>query len=143
MVQALVDNLTPEKRSKIMSSIRGKDTKIELLLRKALRRSGIRGYRVATKLPGKPDIVFTKYKVVVFCDGDFWHGYKFNEWKERLSPYWLNKIQTNIERDKRNDAKLRADGWTVLHFWEWEILDDVELCKKKVINTLFNKGFKK
>jgi len=126
-----------------MSSIRGKDTKIELLLRKSLWRSGIRGYRVAMKLPGRPDIVFSKYKVVVFCDGDFWHGYKFDEWKERLSPHWLNKIQRNIERDKKNDKNLKDDGWTVLHFWEWEILDDVELCKKKVINTLVNKGFKK
>ena len=126
-----------------MSSIRGKDTKIELLLRKALWRSGIRGYRVAMKLPGRPDIVFTKYKVVVFCDGDFWHGYKFDEWKERLSPHWLNKIQRNIERDKKNDENLKDGEWTVLHFWECEILDDVELCKKKVINTLVNKGFKK
>ena len=95
------------------------------------------------KLPGRPDIVFTKYKVVVFCDGDFWHGYKFNEWKERLSPHWLNKIQRNIERDKKNDAKLKDDGWTVLHFWEWEILEDVEMCKRKVVDALFEKGFEK
>ena len=126
-----------------MSSIRGKDTKIELLMRKALRRSGIRGYRVAMKLPGRPDIVFTKYKVVVFCDGDFWHGYKFNELKERLSPHWLNKIQRNIERDKENDAKLKDDGWTVLHFWEWQILEDVEMCKQKIVDTLFEKGYEK
>lgn len=126
-----------------MSSIRGKDTKIELLLRKALWRSGIRGYRVAMKLPGRPDIVFTKYKVVVFCDGDFWHGYKFNEWKERLSPHWLNKIQRNIERDKKNDVKLKDEGWTVLHFWEWEILQSVEICKQKVVDVLAEKGYKK
>lgn len=126
-----------------MSSIHGKDTKIEILLRKALSKGGIRGYRVAMKLAGRPDIVFTKYKVAIFCDGNFWHGYKFDEWKARLSSPWLNKIQRNIERDNRNDAKLKADGWTVLHFWEWEILDDVELCKKKVINTLVNKGFNK
>lgn len=126
-----------------MSSIRGKNTKIELLLRKALWKDGIRGYRVAMKLPGRPDIVFTKYKVVIFCDGDFWHGYKFNELKERLSPHWLKKIQRNIERDKENDAKLKDDGWTVLHFWEWQILDDVEMCKEKVVDTLFEKGYEK
>ena len=141
MVHTLVDNLTPDKRSKIMSSIHGKDTKIELLLRKALWEGGIRGYRVNMKLPGKPDIVFTKYKVAVFCDGDFWHGYKFNEWKTRLSPHWLKKIQRNIERDKENDAKLKEEGWTVLHFWEWEILGDVGKCKQKIINTLINKGY--
>lgn len=126
-----------------MSSIHWKDTKIELLLRKALWKDGIRGYRVAMKLPGRPDIVFTKYKVVVFCDGDFWHGYKFGEWKERLSPHWLNKIHRNIERDKENDVKLKDEGWTVLHFWEWEILEDVEMCKQKVVDTLFENGYKK
>jgi DNA mismatch endonuclease (patch repair protein) len=139
----MVDNIPPEKRSKIMSSIRGRNTKIEILLRKALWRSGIKGYKVAMKIPGRPDIVFTKYKVVIFCDGDFWHGYKFDEWKERLSAYWLNKIQRNIERDKINDEKLLDEGWTILHFWEWEILEDVEECKKKVFNTLVSKGYKK
>ena len=139
----MVDNISPEKRSKIMSSIHSKNTKIEILLRKALWRSGIKGYKVAMKLSGRPDIVFTKYKVAIFCDGDFWHGYKFDEWKERLSDYWLNKIQRNIERDKINDAKLLDEGWTILHFWEWEILEDVERCKKKIFNSLVNKGYKK
>jgi len=126
-----------------MSSIHGKDTSIELLLRKALWKEGIRGYRVAMKLSGRPDIVFPKYKVIVFCDGDFWHGYKFDEWKKRLSPHWLKKIQGNIERDWKNDLKLMNDGWTVLHFWESEILNDVEICKKKVISALVEKGFGK
>jgi DNA mismatch endonuclease (patch repair protein) len=139
----MVDIFTPEKRSKIMSSIHGKDTSIELLLRKALRDEGIRGYRVAKKLPGRPDIVFPKYKVAVFCDGDFWHGYKFDEWKGRLSPQWLRKIQGNIERDKKNDLKLMSDGWSVLHFWESELLKDVETCKRKVISALVDKGFGK
>lgn len=137
----LVDIFTPEKRSKIMSSIRGKDTKIELLLRKALWKEGIRGYRVGMKLPGKPDIAFPKYKVAVFCDGDFWHGYNFEDWKSRLSPHWYEKIKGNMERDKRNDLKLIEEGWTVLHFWEWEILGDVNLCKRKIADVLVEKGF--
>ncbi|VVB97436.1 DNA mismatch endonuclease Vsr [uncultured archaeon] len=126
-----------------MSSIHGKDTSIELLLRKALWKEGINGYRVSMKLPGRPDIVFPKYKVAVFCDGDFWHGYKFDEWKERLSPNWFKKIQGNIERDKKNDEKLIGDGWTIAHFWESEILKDVEVCKRKVIKVLVEKGFRK
>lgn len=127
-----------------MAAIKGKNTKIEIILRKALWREGIRGYRVGLKnLPGKPDIVFTKYKIAIFCDGDFWHGYKFDEWKGRLSPYWLKKISDNIDRDKKNNAKLIKEGWTVLHFWEWEILKDVSVCVQKVINELIKKGFRK
>jgi len=137
----LVDIFTPEKRSKIMSSIKGKDTKIELLLRKALWEEGIRGYRVSTKLPGRPDIVFTKYRIAIFCDGDFWHGYKFDELRERLSPYWAGRISTNIERDRKNDLKLREEGWKVLHFWEWEILGDLEKCKQEIIDALRKNGY--
>lgn len=136
----MVDNISPEKRTKIMSSIKGKDTKIELLLRRALWKEGIRGYRLHSKLPGKPDIAFTKYKIAIFCDGDFWHGYKFNEWEGRLSPYWHNKIKRNIERDKENDDKLLAEEWTVLHFWEWEILEDVGRCKNIILKLLREKG---
>jgi DNA mismatch endonuclease (patch repair protein) len=139
----MVDMFSPEKRSKIMSSIKGKDTKIEVLLRRELWHSGIRGYRIRTKLPGTPDIVFTKYKIAIFCDGDFWHGYKFDEWEGRLSPKWHSKIKRNIERDRENDKKLIRSGWDVLHFWEWEILDDVEKCKQKILELLEKKGYKR
>lgn len=137
----MVDIFTPEKRTKIMSSIKGKDTKIEIVLRKALWHEGIKGYRLHLKLPGKPDIAFTKYKVAIFCDGDFWHGYNFSEWEDRLSPYWHKKIKRNIERDKENDKNLIEDGWTVIHFWEWQILKDVERCKKEIIKVLLEKGY--
>ena len=133
---------SPELTYKIMSAVKSKDTKSEVLLGKAMWKKGLR-YRKHYKLPGKPDFVFVKAKTAIFCDGDFWHGYKFDEWKERLSDYWLNKIQRNIERDKINDAKLLDENWTILHFWEWEILEDVEECKKKVFNTLVSKGYKK
>lgn len=139
----MVDIFTPEKRSKIMSSIHGKNTSIELRLRKALWKDGIRGYRVAMKLPGRPDIAFPKYKVAVFCDGDFWHGYNFEEWKGRLSQHWLKKIQKNIERDKENNSKLEDDGWTVFHFWEWEILGDIEKCKRNLVSVLLDKKCEK
>ncbi|MDD1690506.1 MAG: very short patch repair endonuclease [Methanoregula sp.] len=132
----MVDIFTPEKRSKIMSSIKGKDTKIEILLRKALWSEGIRGYRLNAKLPGKPDIVFSKYKIAIFCDGDFWHGKDFDQWKERLTPYWKEKIQKNIERDKKNDARLLNEKWLVLHFWESEILKNVNSCVLKITKEL-------
>ena len=99
-------------RSRVMSRIRAKDTKAEIALRKALWREGVRGYRVHYKLPGKPDIVFTKKKVVVFVDGDFWHGYT---WKTlgKVPPkeYWQDKIQGNIDRDKIYNEQYRKDGW--------------------------------
>jgi DNA mismatch endonuclease, patch repair protein len=139
----MVDIFTPEKRSKIMASIKGKDTKIELMLRRALWNDGIRGYRVNMKLPGKPDIVFSKYKIVVFCDGDFWHGKDFDTWKGRLSQYWIEKIQKNIERDRGNDIKLAKEKWVVLHFWESEILGNLEECKIIILKNLQSGGFKK
>lgn len=134
----MTDIFSPEKRSKIMSSIKGKDTKIELMLRRALWKAGIRGYRVNAKLPGKPDIVFKKYKVAIFCDGDFWHGKDFDELKVRLTPQWLEKIQKNIERDRRNDELLEKDGWVVLHFWETEIIKKIEWCVKKIVTQIKN-----
>jgi DNA mismatch endonuclease, patch repair protein len=128
----MTDIFTPEKRSKIMSAIKGKDTKIELMLRKALWKEGIRGYRLNVKLPGKPDIVFTKYKIAIFCDGDFWHGKDFDMWKHRLTPYWSEKIQRNIKRDERNSDLLQGQGIIVLHFWESDIITDIDHCLAKI-----------
>ena len=137
------DVFTKEKRSEIMSKIRDKNTKIEILLRRSLWKRGIRGYRLHVKLPGKPDIVFPKYKVIVFCDGDFWHGYEFNEWKGRLSQYWFEKIKRNIERDKKNDVRLTEEGWTIIHLWEHDVEKYLEKCEQKVVNVLVEKGFAK
>jgi DNA mismatch endonuclease, patch repair protein len=128
----MADNLTPEQRSRTMSRIRSKDTKAEMLLRKVLHRKGLR-YRVhISYLPGKPDIVFTKRKVVVFVDGDFWHGWKFTEWCEKLQPYWRKKIEGNQARDRQTDIRLMELGWTVLRIWEHEVKSDPELCAARV-----------
>lgn len=127
---------TPEVTHKIMSAIKPKNTKPEMLLRKALWRKGLR-YRVnVTKMPGRPDIVFTKVKIVVFCDGDFWHGHNWAirgipSLEEELSGYsefWRNKILSNIKRDKETTEKLTNAGWLVLRFWESEIIADVNRC---------------
>lgn len=131
---------------KIMSSIPSKGTKPEIMLRKALWRENLR-YRVNyKKLPGKPDIVFTKYKVVVFCDGDFWHGHNWavrgmkslDEELEGNSEYWRKKILRNVARDQENEYELRALGWTVLRIWESDIKRDLSGCVQTVKEALFD-----
>lgn len=126
---------------KIMSSIRSKDTKPELLLRHELWHRGLR-YRVNVKtLPGKPDIVFTRAKIAVFCDGDYWHGHNWalrgisslDEELAGYSEYWRQKIRRNIERDRENTAKLEANGWIVLRYWESKIKLDSEACASDII----------
>lgn len=135
----------PEVTHKIMSSIKSKDTKPELLLRKALWHKNMR-YRVNYKgLPGKPDIVFTKSKVAVFCDGDFWHGHNwvirgmdsFEEELEGYSEFWKNKILRNIQRDKEVSQKLNAMGWKVIRIWESDIKSDINECVKAIEEAIF------
>ena len=135
----------PEITHKIMSSIPSKNTQPEILLRKALWRRNLR-YRVNyKKLPGKPDIVFTKQKVVIFCDGDYWHGHNwairgFSSLDEELSGYsefWKKKILRNIERDEENNKTLRMLGWKVVRIWESDIKKDLDGCVKLVQESLF------
>lgn len=123
----MTDVLTPEQRRKNMSHIHGKNTKPELKLRKLLWAEGIRGYRVHYNLPGKPDIVFTRKKIAVFVDGCFWHKcpvcFKPPATNEI---FWNEKLQKNVERDRKVTSELESRGWTVLRFWEHEIRDSPE-----------------
>jgi len=95
-------------------------------------------YRKNVKtLPGKPDIVFGRARVAVFCDGDFWHGRNWKELKSKLrqgtnAEYWLAKIESNIERDRLNTALLEADGWSVLRLWETDIKRDPQAAAESV-----------
>jgi len=121
--------MTPEQRSRTMSRIRKTDTKPELTVRRLTFARGLRYRKYASDLPGKPDLVFASARVVVFVDGDFWHGWRFEEWGRKLSsPYWKGKIQRNRERDQEHRARLEADGWTVLRIWEHEVEADAEAC---------------
>lgn len=133
-------NTTPE-RSKLMSKIKGKDTQPEIMFRKALYSLGIR-YRInVAKLPGKPDIAIKKYKVAIFIDGDFWHGYKWEEKKIRIksnAAYWIKKIERNMQRDKENTTMLEGMGYTVLRFWEHEVKKDLQGCIFRVTPFLEN-----
>ena len=133
----MTDVLTQEQRKFNMSRIQGKNTGPEVKLRKLLYSKGIRGYRIHYKLPGKPDIVFTKKKIAIFIDGCFWHKCPvcFQE-PETRKEFWMKKIQSNIDRDKKVDEKLKNDGWTVIRIWEHEIRKEPENAVKKIITSL-------
>jgi DNA mismatch endonuclease (patch repair protein) len=138
-----MDNLTPEQRRKNMQAIKCKDTSIESVLRKELWARGFRYRKNYKKLIGKPDIVMTKYKLVIFCDSEFWHGKNYHESTDRIgtnSDYWKQKIKRNIERDKEVNEKLIADGWTVLRFWEKEIRKELDKCVEQVVSAIESSG---
>ncbi len=138
-----MDVLTKEQRRKNMQNIRSKDTQIEVLLRKALFSKGIRYRKNYGKLPGKPDIVLTKYKIAIFCDGEFFHGKDWEVLKPRLqksnnSEFWINKISKNRERDDEVNKKLLFMGWTVIRFWGTDIKKHTEDCVRVIEETIFD-----
>ncbi len=131
-----------EARHKNMSRIRSKDTGIELALRKALWEKGYRYRKNYRALPGTPDIALTKYRIAIFCDGEFFHGKDWEEQKKRIlkgknAGCWIRKIECNMERDTEKDQMLRFAGWTVIHFWGKEILKDTDECIKVIEETIF------
>lgn len=129
-----MDKLTKEQRHKNMQAIRSKDTKIEILLRKALWHEGIR-YRKNYKVCScHPDIVITKYKIAVFCDGEFWHGMRDIS---NCTKFWHEKIRRNVERDLENTIELRDNGWVVLRFWETEIKKHLADCVAEVQRCIY------
>ena len=130
---------TPE-ISKRMGNIRLKRGKAETMLAKRLWHSGYRYRLNYRKLPGSPDIAITRHKVAVFVDGEFWHGQNWEERKLKLKSnreYWIEKIEENIARDKRNNDSLDEQGWSVIRFWEKEVLKDPDGCVEKIITLLF------
>ena len=138
-----MDRLTKEKRHRNMSNIKSKDTSIELKLRKALWKKGYRYRKNYNKLPGKPDIVLTKYRIVIFCDSEFFHGKDWEKLKLQLekgknSEFWINKISKNIERDEKIEKELNFMGWTVLRFWGKDINKNVDECVKVVEEKIFD-----
>lgn len=138
-----MDVLTPEQRRRNMQSIKGKDTKIEIILRKALWQRGYR-YRKNYKLvPGSPDIALTKYKIAIFCDGEFFHGKDWEVLKPHLqksnnSEFWISKISRNRERDDAINKKLLIMGWTVIRFWGNDIKKNTDECIKVIEETIFD-----
>src|SRR3989344_4366639 len=117
-----MDKFTKKKRSDIMSKIRSRDTQVEKIIFRELSKRGIYFQKYYKKAIGNPDIALPSKKKAIFIDGDFWHGYQFSKLKKRLpKKYWLAKIKNNIQRDRRNRAKLRKAGWKGLRIWEHEI----------------------
>ena len=114
------DSVTPEVRSRMMAGITGRNTKPELAMRSALHSRGFR-FRLHRKdLPGKPDLVFPKYGAVVFVNGCFWHGHHCHlfKWPKTRSEFWRQKINSNIDRDRRQRMALMSTGWRVATIWE-------------------------
>lgn len=136
-----MDNLTKEQRRKNMQHIRSKDTHIEVILRKALWAKGYRYRKNCKNIPGKPDIALTKYKIAIFCDGEFFHGKDWEVQKSRLEKgnngnYWVNKISRNRERDEEINKKLLFEGWTVIRFWGNDIKKHTDECVQVIEETV-------
>lgn len=123
-------------RSYIMSKVRGKDTKPEVMLRKALWHKGIRYRKNYKGLPGTPDIVLTRQKIAIFVDGDFWHarGHQENPGEQVQSnkEYWTRHLSRNVEHDKEVNDELTQEGWLVLRFWEGDIKKNLNDCLRKI-----------
>ncbi len=137
-----MDVHTKEQRRKNMQKIHSKNTAIELILRKALWHNGIRYRKNYNKLPGKPDIALTKYKIAIFCDGEFFHGKDWETLRRKLensnnSDFWINKISKNRKRDEIINKELNFMGWTVIRFWGNDIKKNTEECLKVIEETIF------
>lgn len=128
-----MERISKEMHSKAMRAVKSKDTSIEIALRKALWHQGVR-YRKNYKVCDcRPDIVIVKYRIAIFCDGDFWHGNKNHKIIKNNKEYWQEKIKRNVERDLENTITLRDDGWSVMRFWESEIRNHLDLCVSKIL----------
>lgn len=129
---------TPE-RSDLMKKIRSTGTRTEIIFRKVFWVNGLR-YRVNyKKLPGSPDIVFMKYRLCVFVDGEFWHGYNWDEKKKKIKTnrgFWIPKIERNMARDLENNKALTEMGFTIIRFWEHQIKKDLSGCVSKVLELI-------
>ncbi len=132
----MTDTVSPEKRSDVMSRVGSKDTKPELLIRRGLHAKGFRYRLYAKDLPGKPDIVFPKYRSLIFVNGCFWHGHHCNLYRfpKSNTEYWERKIRRNIERDALNLKRLSYIGWRVLIIWECAIKGKARLPLEMVLS---------
>jgi DNA mismatch endonuclease Vsr len=133
------DNLTRDQRSKNMRAIKSENTQIEILLRRELSSRGHR-FRIHYKtVLGKPDIAFPGPKIVIFCDSEFFHGYRWRSNRKRIHSnrgYWIPKIERNMKRDAEVNRQLRKAGWVVLRFWGHEIKKNLDRCVRKIEETL-------
>lgn len=136
----MVDIITPEKRSSMMSGIRGKNTRSELLIRKGLHRMGFRYQLHRKDLPGKPDLVFPKHHAAIFINGCFWHahGCHLFKWPSTRVEFWRDKIGSNKTRDELNIQANISMGWKVLTIWECALKGKTRRNLNEVIHTTAN-----
>ena len=130
-----MDRITPEHRSWNMSRIRGKDTKIEVLVRSWLFAQGFRFIKNDKRFQGHPDVDLPKYRTVIFINGCFWHrheGCKYATTPKSNTEFWLAKFERNIENDRKHEKELTEMGWNVITVWECEIKDDFEKTMDRV-----------
>jgi len=133
----MADVFSRKKRSWIMSRIRSKNTSIDSIdvrMREMLSEAGAR-FEMYPDLFGSPDFQVGK-RVLVFCDGDFWHGYRYAEKKRPAKKYWREKIEGNMRRDRKVSRKLRRDGWSVLRLWEHDIKKNPDKCMQKILRKI-------
>ncbi|MBQ3367898.1 very short patch repair endonuclease [bacterium] len=131
---------TPE-ISKRMANVHLKAGKAEVTLAKELWKKGLRYRKNYKKLPGSPDIAILKYHIAVFVDGEFWHGKDWDQKKTRLKSnqgYWIEKIEENITRDKRNDLLLSEMGWKPIHFWEKDVNRNLGFCINTILGNIYD-----
>lgn len=130
------DVLSKQQRSYCMSRIKGKNTKPELLLRKALWANRLY-YRLKNRLPGRPDMVFPGRRLAIFVDGCFWHGCPEHcQMPETKKPFWRKKLSKNMERDKKVNRLLIQEDWRILRFWEHEVRNDLPGCVERVLREV-------
>lgn len=132
---------TTTQRSYNMSQIRSKGTKPEKLLKKALWLAGVRYKTPKKPLPGKPDISLKKYKLVIFVDGAFWHGYDWENRKQSIKSnreFWIAKIERNMQRDQEVNEFYKSKGWTVLRFWDFEVKGDFGVCLSAILRRFYS-----
>jgi len=133
-----LDKLTIRERSRRMSLIRSRSTKFEQDFIATLKKQTRKTFTINdSSVLGKPDITFKKYRVCVFLDSNFWHGWQYPRWKHLLkNDFWREKIDRNRKRDKKVTRKLYTEGWTVLRFWEHQLKKDQIVCVKRIMDTL-------
>lgn len=137
-----MNNDNKEQRRKIMQAVRSKDSKIELILRHALWKRGYRYRKNYSKITGKPDIVFLKQKIAIFCDSEFWHGFDWDARKSDIKSnkeFWINKIESNMKRDQYVNDALKTQGWKVLRFWGIDIEKNTEKCLQLIEEEIKNR----
>lgn len=119
--------MTPEQRSRAMKHVALRNGPLEKVVQGRLRAMGVKYRRHGRSLPGSPDIVLAKQRIVIFVEGDFWHGWRLPAWEHKLSTWWRNKLRANRARDQRNCRRLRASGWKVFRLWEHQVKDRARL----------------